>query len=112
MAHCHRELYHTQWAIILDDELLDAYVHGIMIDCCDGIRLRFYPHIPLIIVYILSNTWILPLKYAVESSWPVYGTLVAVHSAVSTHVQYFLKTFCTCYANIAHASINFTLGAF
>jgi hypothetical protein len=45
MAHCHRELYHAQWAVILDDEFLEAYVHGIVIDCCDGIRRRFYPRI-------------------------------------------------------------------
>jgi hypothetical protein len=49
MAHCHRELYHAQWAVILDDEFLEAYVHGIVIDCCDAIRRRFYPHILLII---------------------------------------------------------------
>jgi hypothetical protein len=45
MAHCHREIYHTQWAIILDDEFLEAYEHGIVIKCCNGIQRRFYPHI-------------------------------------------------------------------
>lgn len=45
MAHCHREIYHAQWEIILDDEFLEAYTHGIVIDCCDGIRRRFYPRI-------------------------------------------------------------------
>ena len=45
MAHCHREVYHAQWAIILDEEFLEAYEHGIVIDCCDGIRRRFYPRI-------------------------------------------------------------------
>jgi hypothetical protein len=50
MAHCHRELYHAQWATILDGEFLDAYVQGIVIDCYDGIRRRFYPHIPPTIV--------------------------------------------------------------
>jgi hypothetical protein len=45
MAHCHRELYHAQWAVILDDEFLEAYVYGIVIDCCDAIRRRFYPRI-------------------------------------------------------------------
>jgi hypothetical protein len=45
MAHCHRELYHAQWGVILDDEFLEAYVHGIVVDCCDEIRRRFYPRI-------------------------------------------------------------------
>jgi len=42
MAHCHREIFDAQWAILLDDEFLHAYVHGIVIDCCDAIRRRFY----------------------------------------------------------------------
>ena len=45
MAHCRREIYHAQWAIILDDEFLEAYEHGIVIQCCDAIQRRFYPRI-------------------------------------------------------------------
>jgi len=45
MAHCHREIYHAQWAIILDDEFLEAYEHGMVIKCCDAIWRRFYPRI-------------------------------------------------------------------
>ena len=45
MAHCSREMYDAQWDILLDDEFLEAYKHGIVIDCCDKIRRRFYPQI-------------------------------------------------------------------
>ena len=45
MAHCHREMYHGQWAIILDDEFLEAYKHGMAIKGCDGVWRRFYPRI-------------------------------------------------------------------
>ncbi|KAG2057433.1 hypothetical protein BDR06DRAFT_969243 [Suillus hirtellus] len=45
MAHCHRELYHTQWKILLDSEFIEACKHGIVICCCDGIECRFYPKI-------------------------------------------------------------------
>ncbi|KIM59251.1 hypothetical protein SCLCIDRAFT_27508 [Scleroderma citrinum Foug A] len=45
MAHCHRELFHTQWGIILDDEFLEVWEHGIVIRCCDGVERRFYPRI-------------------------------------------------------------------
>jgi len=45
MAHCHRELMHAQWKILLDDEFIDAWEHGIVITCCDGITRRFYPRI-------------------------------------------------------------------
>jgi hypothetical protein len=36
---------HAQWSILLDDEFLEAYAHGIVIMCCDGIMRRFYPRI-------------------------------------------------------------------
>ncbi|KAJ8581094.1 hypothetical protein M405DRAFT_926351, partial [Rhizopogon salebrosus TDB-379] len=44
-THCHRELFHEQWKILLDDEFEEAYKHGIVIRCCDGIMRRFYPRI-------------------------------------------------------------------
>jgi hypothetical protein len=45
MTHCHREVLHAQWSVLLDDEFIDAYQHGIVIKCCDGIMRRFYPRI-------------------------------------------------------------------
>jgi hypothetical protein len=45
MTHCRREVMHAQWKILLDDEFLEAYSHGIIIECCDGIKRRFYPRI-------------------------------------------------------------------
>ncbi|KIJ15229.1 hypothetical protein PAXINDRAFT_77681, partial [Paxillus involutus ATCC 200175] len=45
LAHCRRELFHGAWATILDDNFISAYVHGIVVDCADGIRRRLYPRI-------------------------------------------------------------------
>jgi hypothetical protein len=45
MSHCHRELTHQQWKLLLDDEFLDAYEHGIVSESGDGIMCRFYPRI-------------------------------------------------------------------
>jgi hypothetical protein len=45
MAHCHRELTHAQWDIILDDEFLDAYEHGIVVMGYEDVLCRFYPRI-------------------------------------------------------------------
>lgn len=45
MAHCHRELFHEQWKVLLDDEFVEACKHGIVIRCCDGIERRFYPRV-------------------------------------------------------------------
>ena len=45
MAYCAREFFHAQWSVLLDDEFLEAWKHGIVITCCDGITRRFYPRI-------------------------------------------------------------------
>ncbi|KAG1857827.1 hypothetical protein F4604DRAFT_1931350 [Suillus subluteus] len=44
-THCQRELFQAQWRILLDAEFLEAYEHGIVLLCCDGIKCRFYPRI-------------------------------------------------------------------
>ena len=38
MTHCLHEVMQAQWRILLDDEFLEAYKHGIVIECCDGIN--------------------------------------------------------------------------
>ncbi|KAK7064901.1 hypothetical protein R3P38DRAFT_3302318 [Favolaschia claudopus] len=43
LAHCRRELMHAVWAKILDEDFMDAYEHGIVIECHDGVLRRFYP---------------------------------------------------------------------
>lgn len=45
MAYCRREVLQAQWEILLDDDFLEAYQHGIVVECCDGITRRFYPRI-------------------------------------------------------------------
>jgi hypothetical protein len=42
MTFCHRELMHAQWKILLDDEFIEAWTHGVVVMCCDGIEWRFY----------------------------------------------------------------------
>ncbi|KEP45340.1 hypothetical protein V565_285640 [Rhizoctonia solani 123E] len=45
LAHLKRELFHACWRILLDDEFLEAYRHGIPLRCADGIERRLYPRI-------------------------------------------------------------------
>ena len=42
MAHCHRELLHAQWKLLLDEEFIQAVVHGVVIKCFDSLLRRFY----------------------------------------------------------------------
>ncbi|KAF8151198.1 hypothetical protein BJ912DRAFT_869512 [Pholiota molesta] len=42
MTHSQRELFHAQWKELLGDDFLQAYEHGVVIQCCDGIKRRFY----------------------------------------------------------------------
>ncbi|KAG2336479.1 hypothetical protein BDR05DRAFT_978786 [Suillus weaverae] len=41
-SHFH-ELFQVQWKVLCDDKLLEAYEHGIVVLCCDGVKCRFYP---------------------------------------------------------------------
>ncbi|KIJ58031.1 hypothetical protein HYDPIDRAFT_103402, partial [Hydnomerulius pinastri MD-312] len=41
-THCHQEFFHKQWKILLDKEFIEAYKHGTVITCCDGIKHHFY----------------------------------------------------------------------
>jgi hypothetical protein len=45
LTHCRRELMHTVWRILLDDDFLHAYKYGIVIKCQDGMERRVYPRI-------------------------------------------------------------------
>ncbi|KZT33115.1 hypothetical protein SISSUDRAFT_993397 [Sistotremastrum suecicum HHB10207 ss-3] len=45
LTHCRRELFQGCWDILLDDDFIEAYEHGIVIDCADGIKRRVYPRV-------------------------------------------------------------------
>ena len=42
MPYCNQELFHAQWKTILDDEFVEAYIHGVVIVCADGLARQFY----------------------------------------------------------------------
>jgi hypothetical protein len=43
LTYLKRELMHAIWELILNDEFMEAYEHGIVIICPDGVSRRFYP---------------------------------------------------------------------
>jgi hypothetical protein len=43
LAHCSWELYQGVWNLLLDLEFMEAYIHGIVIKCVDGIWRQVYP---------------------------------------------------------------------
>ncbi|KAG8794779.1 hypothetical protein FRC12_021702 [Ceratobasidium sp. 428] len=45
ITHLRRELMHAVWLSLLDDEFIDAWKNGVVIDCADGIRRRVFPRI-------------------------------------------------------------------
>jgi len=44
-AHCRRELFHACWKHLLDADFLEAYRHGIILRCPDGILRRVFSRI-------------------------------------------------------------------
>ena len=41
--HVKRELIHAIWELLMDEEFMHAYEHGIIIECADGILRRMFP---------------------------------------------------------------------
>lgn len=45
ITHLKRELMHAVWELLLDNEFTQAYEHGIVLKCADGVIRRIYPRI-------------------------------------------------------------------
>lgn len=45
ITHFRRELMHAVWCALLDDEFVDAWKHGVVIVCADGVKRRVFPRI-------------------------------------------------------------------
>jgi hypothetical protein len=45
LTHCRRELVQGVWRLLLDDEFIHAYEHGIVLTCSDGIQRHVFPRI-------------------------------------------------------------------
>jgi hypothetical protein len=43
ITHLKRDLIHAIYMLLLDDEFIDAYENGILIQCSDGITRRIFP---------------------------------------------------------------------
>ena len=65
------EMFHAQWEIILDDELLDAIKNGIVIMCQDGIERRFY-------IRIFTYSADYPEKYVLHALPAFYARLISL----------------------------------
>ena len=42
---CKRELFQQIWLLLLDNEFMEAYEHGIKLVCGDGVTRRLFPRI-------------------------------------------------------------------
>ena len=42
LTYLRREVMHGVWRILLDDEFMDAYEHGIIIEFPDGVKCRLF----------------------------------------------------------------------
>ena len=45
LSMCKRDIFHAVWKMVLDEEFLDAYKRGMVIECADGIKHRLFPRI-------------------------------------------------------------------
>ncbi|EJD50310.1 hypothetical protein AURDEDRAFT_58600 [Auricularia subglabra TFB-10046 SS5] len=45
LTYCKREAFHTSWKVLLDDDFLEAYEWGMVVDCADGVTRLLFPRI-------------------------------------------------------------------
>lgn len=45
LAFCKREVMHESWKILLDDDFIEAYEWGMIVDCIDGVKRLCFPRI-------------------------------------------------------------------
>ena len=43
LTHLRRELMQAVWMLLLDDEFMEAYIHGIVLEFSDGIKRQLFP---------------------------------------------------------------------
>ena len=43
LRHCKRDLMHAVWLLLLDTDFMEAYEHGLLMKCGDGIVHRIFP---------------------------------------------------------------------
>ncbi|KAF7359981.1 hypothetical protein MVEN_00725000 [Mycena venus] len=70
LTHCRRELMHAIWRLLLDDEFLDAYEHGIVIECQDD-----YPEKVLLATIRNLGKAPCPRCYILKEDIPDLGTV-------------------------------------
>jgi len=44
LTHLHRELAHAVWMLLMDDDFMHVYIHGLLFCIIDGIMRVLYPH--------------------------------------------------------------------
>lgn len=74
LRHVRRELFQAQWAALLDEEFLHAYEHGLVIDCPDKVRRRFYPRIMTYSADYPERWILLPFLAAFHTNCPTLGS--------------------------------------
>jgi hypothetical protein len=70
--------------VLLDDEFMEAWKHGIVILCCDGIKRRFYPRI-----FVYSADY--PEKWV---TWFGHGFLLILYRGIGFLLQAFATLGC------------------
>lgn len=44
LRHCKCDLVHAIWLLLLSADFMEAYEHGMLIECGDGIVQHIFPH--------------------------------------------------------------------
>ncbi|KAJ3524831.1 hypothetical protein NM688_g8496 [Phlebia brevispora] len=87
LLHCKRELMQAIWGLLLDDEFMHAYEHGIVIEFADGISRRVFPRIFTYSADYPEKVLLAIIRYLATCPCPRCLVLKAQISAMGTKVD-------------------------
>ncbi|PPQ66257.1 hypothetical protein CVT24_007275 [Panaeolus cyanescens] len=87
ISHLKRELMHAVWLLLLDPEFMEAYEHGFVIQCSDGIWRRIFPRFFTYSADYPEKVLLSTIKYLAKCPCPRCTTEKKHIPALGTHAD-------------------------
>ncbi|KDR76734.1 hypothetical protein GALMADRAFT_225666 [Galerina marginata CBS 339.88] len=87
ITHLKRELMHAVWLLLLDPEFMYAYVHGIVMECADGIIRRLFPRFFTYSADYPEKILLATIRYLARCPCPRCGIQKRRIGGLGTHVD-------------------------
>ncbi|KAI0069516.1 hypothetical protein K474DRAFT_1610336 [Panus rudis PR-1116 ss-1] len=85
---CRKELFHAVWLLLMDEEFMHAYVHGMLVRCGDGIIRRLFPRFFCYLADYPEKVLVACVKFLAECPCPRCEIKKIYISSLATTADY------------------------